>query len=59
MSHSSRPDYETQSEVSFVRPNPLRSLSPDDIHKMKYKIDLGQSEEKLNERTNELKIDFR
>jgi hypothetical protein len=33
-------NYETRSEISFNRA-PLRSLSPDDIQKMKYKIDLG------------------
>jgi hypothetical protein len=57
MSHSSRPalmnNYETQSDVNFApSSSPMRALSPDDIHKLKYKIDLGESH-LTAERTNE------
>jgi hypothetical protein len=35
------PSFESQSDVSFNTNAPGRALSPDDIQKMKYKIDLG------------------
>lgn len=61
MSHSSRPalmnNYDTQSDVNFAPPSPMRALSPDDIHKLKYKIDLGESD-LIGERTKE-RTDFR
>lgn len=34
-------NFETQSEINFNAPQPLRSFSPDDLQKLKYKIDLG------------------
>ena len=59
MSHSSRPvlmnNYETQSDVNFAPSSPMRALSPDDIHKLKYKIDLGEFD-LFEERTNERMI---
>jgi hypothetical protein len=34
--------FDTQSEIQFNRAPPTRSFSPDDLQKMKYKIDLGK-----------------
>ena len=34
--------FETQSELQFDRPQPVRAYSPDDLQKLKYKIDLGK-----------------
>jgi hypothetical protein len=33
--------YKSPSETNLVNPEIIRSLSPDDVQKMKYKIDLG------------------
>jgi len=33
---------EAQSELNFNTVEPLRSFSPDDLEKLKYKIDLGE-----------------
>jgi len=34
-------NFEAQSDMNFNGSNQLRALSPDDLQKMKYKIDLG------------------
>ncbi|CAF3018673.1 unnamed protein product [Rotaria sp. Silwood2] len=47
-------NFDTQSEVNFSTTYPLRSLSPEDIQKMKYKIDLDkQVAEKKQRRVRE------
>jgi hypothetical protein len=35
------PQFETQSEINFNGTAPLSAYSPDDLQKLKYKIDLG------------------
>ncbi|CAF1193894.1 unnamed protein product [Rotaria sordida] len=47
-------NFQTQSEVNFNTTHPLRSLSPEDLRKMKYKIDLDkQVAEKKHRRAHE------
>ena len=46
-------NYGSQSEMQFysppvVNPQVLRSLSPEDVQKMKYKIELGERPTKVN-----------
>ncbi len=40
-SNSYYPQFETQSEINFNPTASLRAYSPDDLQKLKYKIDLG------------------
>lgn len=35
--------FETQSEANFDSSYPVRSLSPEDVQKLKYKIELGKT----------------
>ncbi|CAF3807178.1 unnamed protein product [Rotaria magnacalcarata] len=42
--------FETRSEINFSSGNPLRTLSPDDITKMKYKIELDKQVAEKKER---------
>lgn len=42
MSYPGAGTFETQSELQFDRAPPVRSFSPDDLQKLKYKIDLGR-----------------